>query len=413
MKNYVLLAGMLLLGTGIVSAQVDDDIYYNPKKATSNTTNTKSTKSNYISNFQDMDVDEYNLRGQYYTTPIDTIGAEVEAAPDFVYTTQIQKYYNPTIVVDNEDLLADVIDNSYGNVNIEFNYNGAPYLSNWYPYSWNIYSPYFSFYSNWGWFNTVWGPSWSIGWGSPWWSNPWSWSWGWGPSYAWGWNYPYYGPSWGWGGYVPPRPVDYRPGGGRPVNPGYGWASNHRPTNNYRPGNTGSFGYSRPGSNNTGTWNSTNSGRQPGQGAYTSNPRPGTSRPANSTGNYGTRPGSSSTRPSGTVRPGSTGTTRPGTTGTTRPGISNTRPSTGTTRPGVSNTRPGSSTSRPTTSTTRSSNTSNHNYNSNSSNSYNSGTHNYGGSYSTGRSSSSGGFGGSRPSGGGYSGGGARPGGHR
>ena len=73
----------------------DDDIYYDPRRDTSN----KQTKrnSNYIRNMADMDVDAYNRRGQYYPTPVDTIGEATGNAEDFVYTQQIQKYYNPTI----------------------------------------------------------------------------------------------------------------------------------------------------------------------------------------------------------------------------------------------------------------------------------------------------------------------------
>ncbi|MDE6697230.1 MAG: hypothetical protein K2K25_10155, partial [Muribaculaceae bacterium] len=89
-----------------------DDIYYNPKKDTH--VGAKKKNPNYIENFSDMDVDTYNLRGQYYTTPIDTIGAKVSSDEDFVYTQQIQKYYNPTIVLDNSQILADVLQNSYG-----------------------------------------------------------------------------------------------------------------------------------------------------------------------------------------------------------------------------------------------------------------------------------------------------------
>ncbi len=74
-----------------------------------------------------MDVDDYNRRGFYYNSPVDTIGMSAEAElSDFVYTQQIQKYYNPTIVLDNSDMLADVLENSYGNVDIIINDFGIP-----------------------------------------------------------------------------------------------------------------------------------------------------------------------------------------------------------------------------------------------------------------------------------------------
>ncbi|MDE6083161.1 MAG: hypothetical protein K2G11_01610, partial [Muribaculaceae bacterium] len=155
-----------------------DDIYYNPSKE--KTSNTKKRKSTYISNMADMDVDAYNRRGQYYVSDIDTIGYRTGTDEDFVYTQAIQKYYNPTIIVDNADLLADVLNNSYGNVQIELNSYGQPYFvpayyNDWVPYNygWSWGSPYFSIGWNWGpfsigysWGNPwYWGSSWNLGWG--------------------------------------------------------------------------------------------------------------------------------------------------------------------------------------------------------------------------------------------------------
>lgn len=233
------MALMALAAPLTMSAQEYDDIYYNPKK--DNTVQTKSKKqSNYIKDFSSVDVDEYNRRGQYYSSPIDTIGSRVENDEDFVYTQQIQKYYNPTIVLDNSDVLADVLNNSYGNVEIVFN-NGIPSFSPWYgyyDYGWPYYSSFGWNSWNWGWnsWNWGWGPSWSWNWGPS-----WNWSWGWGPSWSWGWN----NPSWGWGHGRPY--ADYRPGGRLPNNPGSNWASNTRPGGNYN-GHYGSNG-SRPNTN--------------------------------------------------------------------------------------------------------------------------------------------------------------------
>ncbi len=210
-----------------------DDIYFNPKKDT----NVGAVKKNpnYIENFSDMDVDAYNLRGQHYSSPVDTIGAGVSADEDFVYTQQIQKYYNPTIVLDNAELLADVLDNSYGNVEIFYNGLTPTFLPLYgYGYGWPYYSGY---YSPWAW-NVGWG----LGWYDPWFYGPsWSWTWGWGPFWSIGWNW---GPSWAWGGHGPGwgRPNStWNPAGNRQVRPGVGWAgSGHngstRPT--ARPGNT-------------------------------------------------------------------------------------------------------------------------------------------------------------------------------
>ena len=227
MKKSVYLTMLLLAGTSLFSRAdndvYDDDIYYNPKKDVSNV----QKESAYIENFGDIDVDTYNRRGQYYTTPVDTIGEAVGSAEDFVYTQQIQKFINPTIVVDNSDVLYDVLNNSYGNVTIVINDNGLPVFSP-YVYSWPSYRSYYSY----------WGPTWGFGW------NVWDpyYSWYWGPSWpSWGYYDPFwYGYGWGWDPY---RPYwhhshdyyanHYRPGGNRhPNSPQDGWASNTRPGGN-------------------------------------------------------------------------------------------------------------------------------------------------------------------------------------
>ncbi|MDE6337645.1 MAG: hypothetical protein K2L34_13860, partial [Muribaculaceae bacterium] len=144
MKHQLILSGLLFMTTSTMLGQsyFDDDIYYNPNKDKSQTTATKKQKkqSNYIANMADMDVDLYNRRDQYYVTPIDTIGRSVENGEDFVYTQQIQKYYNPTIVVDNADLLGDVLANAYGNVEIVINDAGLPVFTPYYSYGWPYYN---------------------------------------------------------------------------------------------------------------------------------------------------------------------------------------------------------------------------------------------------------------------------------
>ncbi|MDE5883106.1 MAG: hypothetical protein K2H60_15405, partial [Muribaculaceae bacterium] len=181
MKHQLILSGFLLITTSTMLGQsyFDDDIYYNPNKDKSQTTATKKQKkqSNYIANMADMDVDAYNRRDQYYVTPIDTIGRGVENGEDFVYTQQIQKYYNPTIVVDNADLLGDVLANAYGNVEIVINDAGLPVFTPYYSYGW----PY---YNRWGFNVGTWG--WNVSFYDPWYAWNWGPSWGWGPSWAWG-----------------------------------------------------------------------------------------------------------------------------------------------------------------------------------------------------------------------------------
>lgn len=242
MSKFLVSVMAVALAVPVLAQNDYDDIYYNPNQKTGkNTTKTskKTSKSNYVADFSDMDVDEYNKRGFYYETPVDTIGNDVASEEDFVYTQQIQKYYNPTIVVDNASALSEVLENSYGNVDITV-YDGRPVFTSVYTgaYGW---AP--SYY-NWSYV-----PSWS-------------WNYGWGPGYVsyspvWGWSVgvysPYvswgYGPTWGWGydpawSYYPhyhhhhhdcrpPRPYGnsyHRPGGAtRPVNAGTGWSSARRP----------------------------------------------------------------------------------------------------------------------------------------------------------------------------------------
>ena len=253
MKKAVLIT---LLFAGLASPMwaqndYDDDIYYNPKKSQEK----QQKKSNYIKNFDEIDVDTYNRRGQYYTTPIDTIGNSTAYGEDFVNTQQIQKYINPTIVIDNADVLAGVLENSYGNVEIIIDDYGTPSFAPIYVYSdWPVYS--YGWGPSWRW-SWGWGPSWNVSWG---WGPSWSWGWdpywawtpGWGPGWGWGWG-PGWGPSWGWG-----------PGWG----PGHGWHSDRYMANHYRP-NAGR----RP----NGPYNGWAEGTRPGGNRYggTASSRPG------------------------------------------------------------------------------------------------------------------------------------------
>ncbi|MBD5290916.1 MAG: hypothetical protein HDS24_02410 [Bacteroides sp.] len=250
MRNLTLRRNLfvaLLLGAitvPVAYGQDYDDIYYNPNNGSGKSQSAKK-ESNYIKDFSSIDVDDYNRRGFYYTSPVDTIGLAAESGEDFVVTQQIQKYYNPTIVLDNATILEDVLDNSYGNVDIIVNNYGVPQFTSaiYYPYS-NRY--YYNGWGNWtclpSW-NWSFAPSYGLGWGL-------TWTWFYGPEWGFGpgWGY---GPGWGWGGWFPPgRPyyADYRPGSHRPVGPAPGWSNTTRPNGviNGRPGSLG-----RPGSSNS------------------------------------------------------------------------------------------------------------------------------------------------------------------
>lgn len=245
-RHYLPLLAVIACAGSAFAQDIFDDIYYNPKKDTSKTKTTTVVKetsepqSYYISNFGDIDVDAYNRRGeQYYVSEIDTIGSAVENGEDFVYTQQIQKFYNPTIVVDNANILDDVLTNARGNVEIVINDYGNPVFAPYSYYGWNW--PYYSYaYSPWNWGISIGSWGWNIGWGPSWaWGPSWNWGWGWGPSWSWGpsWNWGW-GPGWNPGPPPPGRPGGWRPGpmatwspgGNRPVGSQPGWGNTTRPT---------------------------------------------------------------------------------------------------------------------------------------------------------------------------------------
>ncbi|MCM1378265.1 MAG: hypothetical protein NC097_03480 [Clostridium sp.] len=280
MKKIFLIAAMTAMSVPAIYADdFTDDIYFDPRKQPKEDAR-KKAESYYIPDYQNQDIDAYNMRGQYYYTPIDTIGYAVENGEDFVYTQKIQKFYNPTIVVDNSGILSDVLANSYGNVDIVYNY-GNPFFLPYYGYgSWSSLLPTISI-GSWGW-NVSWGNPFYSPWYDPWYSyTPWTlpWyrpSWTWGPAWTWG-------PSWSWGGWHPSRPhyADYRPGGLRPTGPRPGWSSAVRPGSHHA-----------------------NVGVRPGGNVH---------RPSNAGSIH--RPGNA-----GNVRPGNAGNVRPGNAGNVRPG---------------------------------------------------------------------------------------------
>lgn len=387
MKHQLILATILTLGAPAILAQsyFDDDIYYNPKKDKVAAPTAKKKQSNYIANMAEMDIDAYNRRGeQYYATSIDTIGSYTENGEDFVYTQQIQKYYNPTIVVDNADMLGDVLANAYGNVDIVIDASGLPVFA---PYSYAWGYPYSRWgYPGWGINVGPWG--WNVGFYDPWYA--WNWGWNWGPSWAWG-------PSWGWGpgcgGGPRPPMADFRPNGNRPVGPRPGWSSNSRPGSNLAHRGSGSS-VSRPGSSNAG-W---------------SNRRPGTSS---------TRPGSTPSRPGGNHVGvvNNNGRWEYNTTATS----GHRKAGTGAVNRGNSTNKSNSNVINRGSTTNRNTNSNyNRNYNRNTNSNYNRNTntnrnnnYNTNRSFNTGRSTGGGSFGGGRTVGGGRTTGGGGSRGHR
>lgn len=235
--NRILALLVVLFAIGVMSsyAQYFDDVYYNPKKAKKEAAE-KQAKANYIADMASRNVDDYNRRGIYHSSAVDTIGNAVASAEDFPMTQQIQKFYNPTILIDNSLILDDVLNNSYGNVIIEID-NGLPVFV---PYTtWLSRFPSNALYNPM--YPSVWGPSWSVGLYNPWysWYSPFAWDWTWGPnwwpSYAgpvWS-GHPWCGPVWNspvWGGgsYIPSHAM--RPSGSVSSRPSAGWSSSTRPS---------------------------------------------------------------------------------------------------------------------------------------------------------------------------------------
>ncbi len=214
MRHLSILLGLIIAGAPMAMAQWEDDIYYNPNKKEKKTAvKVDNLTTGVETGRTDITVDQYNMRGFGGTNAlaIDTIGAQVASEPDFVYTGQIQKYYNPTIVVDNADVLADVINNSYGNVNVVIN-SGVP-VFDVYSYNWPSY--WLPSYGN-AWYSSMWPvywtPTYGYGWGAYTWAynpvfggygfstyNPYWWMWSpvydyWSPSHPRHYTYGTYNP---------------------------------------------------------------------------------------------------------------------------------------------------------------------------------------------------------------------------
>lgn len=408
MKKYIILSvATLTMGLGASAYDYEDDIYYNPKKTkTTNTVTAVSTPRQQLVDFATVDVDEYNRRGNYFYTEIDTIGAYMENEPDFVYTTQIQKFYNPTIVTDNASVIQDVLNNSYGNVEIVYNYNGCPSFVPWTSYAYPSWWAYNSWYNPWGW-GLSFGPF-SVGWNSWWnwgpsWGPSWGWAWG-GPGWGWGpgWGGPGWGPGWGWGGPGWGGPgiiANYRPGGRTPFRNMAGGLPGGTPN-----GRGGNFA------------GRTNGGRGPLTAPtiqHGNNVRPGMGQQGSFTAN-GRRPsvnggGTINAKPT-TTRPTAGSAVRPSVNVGQRPAgvngnISGNRPQTGNTSPSIQH----QPTSRP--STNSGVNRGNSNVSRPAGNS--GGSNRNGGSFGSGGRSSGGSFGGGGRSSGGGFGGGSRGGGGR
>ena len=168
-------ATLCLLGAGTfsqtaVAQDIYDDIYGSSEPQKSAPKPQSTAPASYPAadtyNFDSgstRSVDEYNRRGIF--APADTTvsnamqRADSLAAVDFNCTRQIERYYNPDVVVGSSDAdLAQLYYSQPANINIIINTPG------YYDWGWPYYSPYspwgWSYSSYWGW-NSYWGPSWN------------------------------------------------------------------------------------------------------------------------------------------------------------------------------------------------------------------------------------------------------------
>lgn len=281
-----------------IAQDIYDDIYYNPRdeKKTPEVKKpvSRQTVAEYPAadtyNFDSgstRDIDDYNRRG-IFAVDTTAVVQTAETPADFECTRQIERFYNPDVIVASSDpTLARVYYAEPANINIIVDPG------------WGWSSPYYSGY--WGWSNPYYYPGY-WGWGGPWYSSwyygspywAWSWSWGWGPGFgyvpSWAWRPGWGGPAWGWS-----RPNNPRhPNAWQANRPGYGRPGGVPNANGQRPGATGRPGATtRPGGHQTTTrpGGTINSGQRPG--ATHGGQRPGavtTERPGRLSGGFNTMP---------------------------------------------------------------------------------------------------------------------------
>lgn len=288
------LTAAIILGAnavGFAQGYDDDDIYFNPSKAKS-----ESKKKNNIAGTQiyqatvpdnragvNIDIDTYNRRGVFAAA--DT-ASEASESGDFNYTRQIERFYNPDVVTSSSDAELASLYYSQPATDVNIYINAVPSYGYWgYPYSswyWGYTRPY-SWYWNCGWDPYwAWGPSWTWGPG-----------WGWGPSWSWG-----HGWGHGWGHAIPSRPNrpsgNIRPGHQvRPsgsIRPSYRLSSRPSAGTNgtYRPGSSSS-GYRQSGGsvrNGSGSIRKNNSGVRQNNNSHRQNSNSNTNSYRNSNNSY-------------------------------------------------------------------------------------------------------------------------------
>lgn len=236
-RKDLFIASMVCICSVIANAQDYDDIYYNSDKKASkkvttvtttsnatkvivtqrpsnaytivNTTNNKAQK-NGATYVNGRDIDEYNRR---YSSDDEIQNQDtIVNDADFQYTERIQKYHNPSVVIQtNDPQIVEVYYNTTPQVNLII---GTP----------TVFVPAWSWYGfTRPWRSSYWSGYWDGYWDSrydPWYRPGWRWGW------SWGWSRPWH---WGYRPYWPGRVIHYGPVyPGRPGRHDWGYRSSGR-----------------------------------------------------------------------------------------------------------------------------------------------------------------------------------------
>lgn len=302
--RYIIAAvGLLAMAAPAMAQDYYDDIYGGPRKQSKAKTKKQQqqTPAYQVADYApadsyapsgslQMDVDQYNRRGQFLVA--DSVAADsTEIGDTFAYTRRIERFHNPDIVTESGD--TTLCDYYYStpqqtNVNVYVVDNSPYYPYNWAwrygnPWYWNVYGPSYVGWGGWygGWYDPFWydpypwgwswGWTWAPGWGG--WGPGWGWGWGHGPGWGWGW-----GPSVAWRPSTPSAGQPHRPTGSG-MNSGRGHGSQYAGNSVGRPGNMG-----RPSGGNGSVGTALRPGYS-GTSSATTTARPGT-RPNASQGTY-------------------------------------------------------------------------------------------------------------------------------
>lgn len=193
MKQFFLLAVMLVALPFNLKAQ-DDDLYFSPKKKVQEQQTSSTQRSTYYVG-SNRDVDEYNRRGKYWSH-YQKLGSD-EQGNDIIQFQKGNGVYPDSVYVDTTFVgkYVDMVD-------ADDDYVCSRRLSRWdgyydpWLYSARWHSPYY-------WYGGWYDPWYAGGWYDPWYAGYYGWGYPYyyNPYYYAGWGRPYYYGGWGWPGY--------------------------------------------------------------------------------------------------------------------------------------------------------------------------------------------------------------------